>query len=67
MATILPFPDFVSQSIRSGAASRRRASAEIIIFPGIRVEYWDDAAAKSKAQKSARKRRKHRDVLELMD
>ena len=67
MATILPFPDFTAHSIRGGGARRRHDSAEIIIFPGIRVEYWDDAAAKSKAQKSARKRRRRRDVLELMD
>jgi len=67
MATILAFPDFAAHPIRNRSAGRARGSAEIIIFPGIRVEYWDESAAKSKARLGARKRRKHRDVLELMD
>ena len=63
MAQILSFrtPEFRSGD---GAERRRSISAEVILFPGIRYERWDDAHA---VQSVGEERRAGRDVLELTE
>lgn len=58
MATILEFRQ------RSGSRSHvlQETPAEIVLFPGIRYERWDDAPPPK-----ARKRAKRRDRLEIND
>ena len=64
MAQILSFrtPEY-----RSGdsAGARAGASAQVIIFPGVRYERWEEAHAATRA--SADERRTSRDVLELAE
>ncbi len=62
MAQILTFR---SAEMRrdEGAEHGAAATAEVIVFPGVRYEHWDEAGARSEA--SAKKRR--RDVLELAE
>ena len=63
MATIL---EFRGSGARSGAAKPtkgRRASAEVIIFPGIRVEYHDEPAPPRQEER----RRAKRDTLDIID
>ena len=59
MATIIEFP---VQDAR--LASRRKsahATAEVVIFPGIRYEYWEE-----RSERSTRSvRRGERDLLEV--
>ena len=49
MATILPFRAS-SEKPRKVRGRRRRRSAEIIIFPGIRYERWADTHAPAQSQ-----------------
>lgn len=59
MATIIEFP---VQDAR--AASRRKAAvatAEVVIFPGIRYEYWEERTERV----SPSVRRVNRDLLEV--
>ena len=64
MAQILSFrtPEF-----RSSEGTRQRAgiSAQVIIFPGIRYERWDEAHAVT--SNASEQRRTSRDVLELAE
>jgi hypothetical protein len=64
MAQILSFrtPEFRSSE---GAGVSAGVSAQVIIFPGVRYERWDEAHAVSGA--SADERRTSRDVLELAE
>ncbi len=64
MAQILSFrtPEFRSSE---GAGLSAGVSAQVIIFPGVRYERWDEAHAVSSA--SADERRTSRDVLELAE
>jgi hypothetical protein len=43
MGAVLKFPPR-SGPARSALGSRRAASAEILVFTGVRYERWDDAA-----------------------
>lgn len=58
--------DILTFKRRAGSAPRPPRSgepqAEIVIFPGVRYEYHDDQAPKSRRRQSAR-----RDVLELVE
>jgi hypothetical protein len=64
MAQILSFrtPEFRSSD---SAGARARVSAQVIIFPGVRYERWEEAHAVTSA--SADERRTSRDVLELAE
>jgi hypothetical protein len=64
MAQILSFrtPEFRSSD---SAVTRARVSAQVIIFPGVRYERWEEAHAVTSA--SADERRTSRDVLELAE
>ena len=64
MAQILSFrtPEFRSSD---GAGTSAGVSAQVIIFPGVRYERWEEAHAVTSA--SADQRRTSRDVLELAE
>jgi len=49
MAMILDFPE-MHVAPRRRPARRSRPTAEIILFPGVRYERWDEAPAGSDAQ-----------------
>jgi hypothetical protein len=61
-ATILEFRSDIDKAPAKGARRRRR-SAEIVIFPGVRYERHDDSAA----AKNGSGRKVERDTLELLD
>jgi hypothetical protein len=63
MAQILSFrtPEFRSSDSAGASAG---VSAQVIIFPGVRYEHWEQAHAVSA---SADERRTSRDVLELAE
>lgn len=62
MALILDFNAHASKACQSSSRGSISGSAEIVIFPGVRYERWDDMTA------SAKKRRtKPRDRIELPD
>ena len=67
MATILEFPQ--SDHVARGSENGSGHACEIIIFPGIRYERWEDAAPPSPEQEQPRKksRAKKRDRMELPD
>jgi len=46
-----------------GAQHVAPASAEVIVFPGVRYEHWDETGAQSNASRKKRRR----DVLELAE
>ena len=64
MAQILSFrtPEFRSSD---GAGMSAGVSAEVIIFPGVRYERWEESHAVTSA--SVDDRRTRRDVLELAE
>ena len=64
MAQILSFrtPEYRSSG---GTSPRAGVAAEVIIFPGVRYERWDEAHAV--AIVSGEERRTGRDVLELAE
>lgn len=66
MATILTFRPAALE--RDDSTAHAKASAEVIVFPGVRYERWDDAdgAERTKSSKSKRTQA-HRDVLELVE
>ena len=41
MANVIPFPD---PAVRRSVQPRTLAKGEVVIFPGVRVEYHDDPA-----------------------
>jgi hypothetical protein len=65
MAKILTFR--AGRRDESGLASEG-ATAEVIVFPGVRYERWDDARQEQLGhQPAAKKRSRQRDVLELAE
>ena len=67
MATILEFPQSDSSS-RGSASHCGSATCEIIIFPGIRYERWEDHAPQPEEAAPRKKARaKKRDRMELPD
>lgn len=64
MAQILSFrtPEFRSNE---GSGPRAGVSAEVILFPGVRYERWDEAHAVT--SNASDQRRTSRDVLELAE
>jgi hypothetical protein len=52
MATILDFPE-TQVPARRRPVRRGKSSAEIILFPGVRYERWDDAPAVHEATRSS--------------
>ena len=64
MAQILSFrtPEFRSSE---GTGPRAGISAQVIIFPGLRYERWDEAHAVT--SNSSEQRHTSRDVLELAE
>lgn len=62
MADILEFPvKSPSPAARAQRAHRRNAAAEVVIFPGIRYEHWDEATS------SSSKPAPERDLLRLVE
>ncbi len=68
MAKILTFRPEEVRRDESGAMTVG-ASAEVIVFPGVRYERWDEVEeAQSQLQSTkTRSRGRHRDVLELAE
>lgn len=66
MATIL---EFRAGRVRESHSARLpESSAEIVIFPGIRYERWEEGEAPAPAPAIPKARRqRHRDTLELED
>ncbi len=61
MATILQFRVSQQEPEQKPRARRKRRSAQIVIFPGVRYERWAEAGAPAKAKTIVR------DVLTLVD
>jgi hypothetical protein len=69
MATILTFRPGEMRRDASGLGSAA-TSAEVIVFPGVRYERWDEASEARGQLAGATKKRspsRQRDVLELAD
>ena len=68
MAQILTFRSGEMRRDES-AVEPARATAEVIVFPGVRYERWDEGSEQPEHESSARKptRDRHRDVLELAE
>jgi hypothetical protein len=62
MATILDFPEMQAPP-RARRVRRGRVSAEIVLFPGVRYERWDDQAEPPEAKGA----RVERDRLQLIE
>jgi hypothetical protein len=60
MATILEFRG----GARSSAAGVPTSGADIIIFPGVRIERWETEPVK---RKTATRKRRKRDHMEIKD
>jgi hypothetical protein len=66
MATILTFRPTAPE--RDDSAARAKASAEVIVFPGVRYERWEEAGEAAPPQSSRTKSPDvRRDVLELVE
>jgi hypothetical protein len=68
MAKILTFP--TDEIRRDVSALASGGSAEVIVFPGVRYERWNELAdAQSRLQAASKKRSqdRQRDVLELAE
>ena len=65
MAVILEFKGTVLRSASPAFEAASRAGAEIVLFPGVRYERWDDTDVEPQALRSKRGRR--RDTLEIDD
>lgn len=63
MATILDFRPSTQRASAASGQLARLASAEIVIFPGIRYEHWDAGPA----HEAKPRRKRKRDTLELCD
>ena len=67
MATILEFPDRPATGARGRKmAGQGAASAEIVIFPGVRIERWEEDQV-SPHQARQQRASASRDTLELRD
>jgi hypothetical protein len=66
MAKILNFRP-VELRREAGEAPAARASAQVIVFPGVRYERWDSDEPAARPQSTPRKRGQRRDVLELAE
>jgi hypothetical protein len=68
MAKILTFHPGELRRDESGVPGAG-ATAEVIVFPGVRYERWDEASEQPRHESSAKKqaRDRHRDVLELAE
>lgn len=74
MADIVDFRGVPSKRLAPAPTQRRAQSAEIVIFPGVRYQRWDEqpaeatqAAGIAAKPTHAKKSRKKRDTLELVD
>ena len=68
MAQILTFRSGEMRRDES-AVEPARATAEVIVFPGVRYERWDEGSEQPQHESSARKQTgdRRRDVLELAE
>ena len=64
MATILKFPKLEQSAVSTSSdqKSAKRAACEIVVFPGVRYERWDEQPVKAKRKS----RQKPRDRLEIV-
>jgi hypothetical protein len=70
MAKILAFIPIELRRHESDCIARQEYSAEVILFPGVRYERWDDSGGTQPREASATKKRsreRQRDVLELAE
>jgi hypothetical protein len=65
MASILEFRQPALGIRRTSTAGTPGASADIVLFPGVRYERWTEAPAETAAK--SRRRARRRDRLELDD
>jgi hypothetical protein len=63
MATIIEFRGHERGPSEAAAERLPRATGQVVIFPGVRVEHWDRQHTQS--GKSAVKAKSHRDLLEI--
>lgn len=70
MAKILTFRPAELRRCESASIARERASAQVIVFPGVRYERWsqsDDTGPRSECETKKQTRDQRRDVLELAE
>jgi hypothetical protein len=73
MATILNFRPAVPERDADAHVAGDTPSAEVIVFPGVRYEHWDDARedGRTRLQRSAKSKGERgnaqRDVLEIAE
>jgi hypothetical protein len=69
MAKILPFQPAELRRCESASLACERASAQVIVFPGVRYERWqsDDKEPRAGSEMKKRTRDQRRDVLELAE
>jgi len=70
MAKILAFRPEEQRRHESACAAREHGSAEVIVFPGVRYERWNEAGDAEPMRQAATKKRRldqRRDVLELAE
>jgi hypothetical protein len=62
MATILDFRSAAERPRGRHGRVRSASSAEVVLFPGVRYERWDDAPAPAK-----KRGRRSRDTIDIND
>lgn len=73
MATILTFRPAAPEPDAGDSAPRATTTAEVIVFPGVRYEHWDDAAgdgdtqSQERAKAKLKRNRTRRDFLEFAE
>lgn len=70
MAKILTFRPAELRRCESASIACERASAQVIVFPGVRYERWsqsDDTGPRSESETKKQTRDQRRDVLELAE
>lgn len=68
MAKILAFRSGESKRDEGSGRARKRRSAEVILFPGVRYERWNELEGREQSDVSkTRDLSRQRDVLELAD
>lgn len=67
MASILEFRQPAFGSRQTGVRTETAASADIVLFPGVRYERWTEDEATAAEPAKSRRRARRRDHLELED
>jgi len=67
VAKILAFRPAALEREDSGCAASEGASAEVIVFPGVRYEHWENSCEARLRSSKMQKGGAQRDRLELVD